>query len=111
MKYRTLAQILGAGIKDAPTLQESLQSAIRLEFSTVPPYLCAEWSINDQADPVAGMIHTIVIQEMLHMGLAANMLVAIGGKPVMTRSDFAPNFPTDGLPGNVHPHLKVDLLP
>ena len=85
MKYRTLAQIMGGGIMDRPTLQESLEAAIRLELSTVPPYLCAEWSVKDQADPVAGLIHSIVIQEMLHMGLAANMLVAIGGKPEMTR--------------------------
>src|SRR5690348_3555591 len=111
MKYRSFSQILGGGIKDVATLRESLQSAIRLEFSTIPPYLCAKWSIKDQTDPVAAMIDGIVIQEMLHMGLAGNMVKAIGGTPVMSGSDFVVSYPTDGLPGNVHPHLKVDLLP
>ena len=27
-------------------LRESLQMAVTLEFATVPPYLCALWSIN-----------------------------------------------------------------
>jgi len=110
---RTIAQVLAKGIQSIPDLQESLALAAQLEFSTIPPYLCAEWSIKPDADPgqVARMIHGIVVQEMLHMGLALNMLAAIGGKPSIAQAGFVPSYPTDGLPGNVHPHLKVDLLP
>lgn len=85
--------------------------AAQLEFSTLPPYLCAEWSIKDQSDPVAGMLHGIILQEMLHMGLVCNMLVAVAGQPRIAEAGFVPAYPTNGLPGNVHPHLRVDLLP
>jgi hypothetical protein len=110
---RTVAQILAGGINTVPDLQESLALAAQLEFSTIPPYLCAEWSIQPNADPdrVARMIHGVVMQEMLHLGLALNMVVAIGGQPAIAQPGFVPAFPTNGLPGNVHPHLIVDLLP
>jgi hypothetical protein len=108
---RSIAQILNDGINSVEDLQESLQAAIRLEFSTLPPYLSAEWSIKDQSDAVRAIIHQIVIQEMLHMALACNMLTAIGGKPRLTAPGFVPQYPTDGLPGGVHPGLKVDLQP
>jgi hypothetical protein len=51
------------------------------------------------------------MQEMLHMGLALNILTAIGGQVGIAQANFVPAYPTDGLPGNVHPHLKVDLRP
>jgi hypothetical protein len=110
---RTVAQILANGINKVQDLQESLGMAAKLEFATIPPYLCAEWSIKAAEDPdhVARMLRNVVMQEMLHMGLALNMLAAIGGKPAIANKDFVPIYPTDGLPGNVHPHLVVDLLP
>jgi len=111
MSLRTVAEFVSGGINKVTDLQDSLQSAIELEFSTIPPYLCAEWSIKDPADPVARMMHSIVLQEMLHMGLACNMLTAIGGNPSIAKPAFIPAYPTDGLPGNVHPHLRVDLAP
>jgi hypothetical protein len=38
---------------------------MQLEFSTIPPYLCAQRSIDSGSDPsgVAGMIENVVIQE------------------------------------------------
>ena len=62
-------------------LKGALQHAIQLEFSTIPPYLCAMWSIQSEGDAVSGIIESVVMQEMLHMGLACNMLVGIGGQP------------------------------
>ena len=110
---KTVAQLLCGGISSVAELQESLSLAAKLEFSTIPPYLCAQWSIKAAEDPdhVAKMLRGIVMQEMLHMGLALNMLVAIGGQAAVANKDFIPTYPTDGLPGNVHPHLVVDLLP
>jgi hypothetical protein len=89
-------------------LHQALETAIRLEFSTIPPYLTALWSIKDPASPVAKAIRGIVQEEMLHMALACNMLVAIGGTPPIAAREFAPSYPGP-LPGGVHPSLRVSL--
>ena len=87
-------------------LIEMLTVAVQLEFSTIPPYLCALWSIKDELHPVAKSIREIVQEEMLHMGLACNMLAAVGGKPRLAQ--WAPDYPTP-LPGEVHKGLTVSL--
>ncbi len=94
--------------RDIGWLKASLQSAVELEFSTVPPYLCAMWSIQDQTDPVQSMILGIVLQEMLHMGLACNMLTTIGGTPSINAAGSVPTYPGH-LPGGVRPELVVGL--
>jgi hypothetical protein len=110
---KTIAQFVQDGIKSIPDLMDALQTAMRLEFSTLPPYLCAEWSIdfNNDPDNVLTMIHGIVIQEMYHFALAGNMLSAIGGKPSVANAAFLTTYPTNTLPGNIHQTLAVDLLP
>ncbi len=87
-------------------LKKSLQAAVSLEFTTLPPYFCALWSIKDEMDPTAISIREVVHEEMLHMALACNMLTSIGGVPQIT-SRF-PKYPTT-LPGGVHPDLIVNL--
>jgi len=89
-----------------PTLERSLQLAVSLELSTVPPYLCALWSIQDELHPVAVSVREIVQQEMLHLGLACNMLVAIGATPDLPAA--LPRYPGP-LPGGVHEGLTVEL--
>jgi hypothetical protein len=89
---------------DLPWLLESLQWAIELEFSTIPIYLSGMWSII-QPGEVYYIIKSVVMEEMLHMGLACNMLVAVGGTPKIT----APTFPARGLTGGVRPDLCVYL--
>lgn len=60
----------------------ALANAIKLEFATIPPYLTALYSIKDGKNTaIAANIRTIVVQEMLHLSLAANILNAVGGKP------------------------------
>lgn len=99
----------GRGRHDAMAwLHDALDAAIRLEFSTIPPYLCALWSIRDQASPVAQSIRQIVQEEMLHMAIACNMLVAIGGTPRIADRAFVPVYPGP-LAGGVHPGLTVTL--
>lgn len=88
------------------TLAEMLTTAIELEFATIPPYLCALWSIKDDLHPVAKSLREIVQEEMLHMGLTCNMLAAIGVQPPI--KTLAPRYPS-GLPGDVHPGLNVHL--
>jgi hypothetical protein len=110
---RSVRETITNGITTLPQLQESLQTAMQLEFSTIPPYLCAQWSIIKGQDPseVEEMVKGVVVQEMLHFAFACNMLSAIGGTPVIASPGFVPTYPVSGLPGNVQPGLIVDLLP
>jgi hypothetical protein len=110
---RTIRETVEAGINNPAELLGSLLTAIQLEFSTIPPYLCAEWSINSDPSNVKSMIKGVVVQEMLHFGLACNMYTAAGGslKGNIATPDFVPTYPTNGLPGDVHPGLVVSLLP
>ena len=110
-KKKSIATLTREGINTLEDLKLALQYAIQLEFSTIPPYLTAEWSIKDQKQAARTIIHEIVIQEMVHMGLACNMLSAIGGKANLTQTNFVPNYPCTGLPGGVHSDLRVSLLP
>lgn len=88
------------------TLADMLTTAIALEFATIPPYLCALWSIKDDLHPVAKSLREIVQEEMLHMGLTCNMLAAIGVQPPIRK--LAPSYPGN-LPGGIHPNLNVHL--
>ncbi len=109
MRKRNIVELMKVAepVRDLAWLRESLMNAVQLELSTLPPYLCAYWSITPESDQTAaGMIHEIYIQEMKHMGLAANMLVGIGGTPEIN-SDV-PAYPGP-LPGGVMPELKVYL--
>jgi hypothetical protein len=64
---------------------------VALEFATLPPYLSAIWSFKDDLHPVAKSLRVVLQEEMLHMALACNMLVAIGGRPDIT--GVAPTYP------------------
>jgi hypothetical protein len=90
-------------------LKASLQTAIELELSTLPPYLTAMWSIVDPEDPVYQLIRSIVFEEMLHFGLACNLLTTIGGTPQIASLETVPKYPGP-LPGGVHPGLIVPLV-
>src|ERR1700758_1126637 len=103
---KTITEFVRSGINDPSELKDALQTAMRLEFSTLPPYLCAEWSIGgNDVDHVGRMIHKIILQEMFHFALAGNMLSAIGGTPRIANSQFLPPYPTHTLPGDIHQDL------
>lgn len=93
---------------DLDWLRVSLYAAVRLEFATLPPYLAAFWSILDAWDPVASSIRETVREEMLHMAIACNLLVAIGGTPVVNTAEVVPTYPGP-LPGGVNPGLIIPL--
>lgn len=85
-------------------LRQHLQIAIELEHSTIPPYLCALYSIAQGKNPEAvRLIHSVIMDEMLHMTLAANVLNAIGGAPSLNTPDFIPSYPMS------LPHSKRDF--
>jgi hypothetical protein len=87
-------------------LRTALGAAVTLEFATLPPYLSAIWSFKDDLHPVAKSLREVLQEEMLHMALACNMLVAIGGRPDINGG--APTYPGK-LPLDVHPELTVPL--
>lgn len=75
-------------------LHQYLQNAIELEHATIPPYLTAMYSLMpSQNEEIAALIRSIVIEEMLHMTISANILIAIGGKPQINHQKFVPKYP------------------
>jgi hypothetical protein len=108
---KTIAQHIQDGITTLADQQDALQTAMQLEFATLPPYLCAQWSINSDPSDVAGTIQGIAVQEMHHFALAGNMLTAIGGTPAVANAAFVPSYPTHVLPGGIPQALAVDLQP
>src|SRR5262252_6754093 len=103
------AGLLHAG--DVAAVQASLQAAIELEHATIPPYLYALYSLMPGINSAAaGIIESVVTEEMLHLTLAANILNAIGGSPVLDSPAFIPHYPSP-LPGSVENELVVGLTP
>ena len=64
-------------------LRRWLQNAVILELATIPTYLSGLYSIKPEArfknTYVYDLISSVVIQEMQHLSLAANVLLSIGG--------------------------------
>lgn len=82
-------------IYDIHSLRRHLQWAIEVEHSTLPPYLCAIYTIKEGHNPEAAeILRSIFMEEMLHMTLAANLLNAVGGKPTLDHPGFLPSYPT-----------------
>ncbi|MEU0965801.1 ferritin-like protein [Streptomyces sp. NPDC005917] len=71
-----------APIATLESLREHLQWAIELEHATLPPYLCALYSLDPMRNPDAAQaIGSVFVEEMIHLALAANLLNAVGGQP------------------------------
>lgn len=101
--------LLGRG--DVQGLRDSLQAAIELEHAVIPPYLYALYSLAPGGNhAVAAIIRSVVDEEMLHLTLAANLLNAVGGHPVLDSPDVLPRYPGP-LPGTVDSGLTVGLAP
>ncbi|HET9197276.1 MAG TPA: ferritin-like protein [Solirubrobacterales bacterium] len=96
-------------IRDVESLRQVLQLAIQLEHATIPPYLCALFSILPGANvEVADLIRSVVMEEMFHMVLVCNLLNAVGGQPRIGAPGFVPRYPGH-LPAGVRPDLNVTL--
>lgn len=110
---KSIAAHVEDGIGTIDDLKAALQTAVQLEFATIPPYLAAQWSIKGGADPdkVAVRIGAITLDEMFHFGIAGNILTAIGGMPTVASEAFLPAYPTNILPGGIAQALPVDIQP
>jgi hypothetical protein len=97
------------GIRTPEELREHLALAMRVELSTIPPYLYAMYSIEDQRSEATRLLMSIVAEEMLHLALAANLLVAVGGEPEFLAVALQPTYP--GLLAHHRPDLSLHLAP
>lgn len=83
-----------SSIKTLDELKEFLYRAMQLEHATIPPYLTALYSIKPGVNQDATQVlRVIVVEEMLHLTIAANILNAIGGTPDLVRPDFVARYP------------------
>lgn len=96
-----------ANVQDA---QSMLQTAIGVEFGTLPPYLYALYSILPGENPAArSLIQSVALEEMVHMCLASNILNALGADP-----ELKPQKYPGPLPGDIGPDgtpLTLHLYP
>jgi Ferritin-like len=75
-------------------LHAYLYAALQLEHATIPPYMTALYSLHNGSNSAAWhIIRVVVVEEMLHLALAANVLNAVGGSPDLTAPDFVPAYP------------------
>jgi hypothetical protein len=96
-------------------VRAAVQKAIELELSTLPPYLSALFTVRDGSNAVAReRIKAVVYDEMVHLGLACNILNAIGGQPVLADASVVPSYPGP-LPYDIGSEygdpFEVSLLP
>jgi len=69
---------------DIEQLRAMVQLAIQLEFTTIPVYLVALYSIKDPSTDAYQALRSVVVEEMFHLNQAANLLIGVGGRPKMT---------------------------
>ena len=62
-------------------LGKLLRAALQLEFSTIPPYLSAAFSLGPNNGQIYQLILRVAKEEMLHMTVVANLMNAIGIAP------------------------------
>ena len=108
---RELAAGLDGPTPDLNAVMTALQNAIELEHATIPLYLYALYSLDEARNAdIAEILDSVVIEEMLHMTLACNVLNALGGTPQIDTPNFIPPYP-GALPGGVEAGLTVQLAP
>ncbi|MFG2288993.1 ferritin-like protein [Streptomyces sp. NPDC048595] len=85
----------GFGIpKTIDELRKYLQGALEVEHLTIPVYMTGLYSIHPGTNRTAYFaIRSVLMEEMLHMTLVANLLNAVGGKPVVGRKEFVAEYP------------------
>jgi hypothetical protein len=89
-------------------LRRHLQWAIELEHATLPPYLCALYSLDPARNPEAvRVVGSVFAEEMIHLALAANLLNAVGGAPRLDTPELLPAYPHPLPHGDrsLHVHL------
>ncbi|KAI0641115.1 ferritin-like-domain-containing protein, partial [Trametes meyenii] len=113
--------VVGCPLPGAWTRQQLIKhtkTAMAVELSTLPIYFCALYSINQDtygwgSRARSHWILSVAEQEMLHLALAGNMLVALGGEQRLYDKSFMPTYPDtilfDKIPMELRPANKENL--
>ena len=67
-------------IKTPEDLRLHLDWAIHVELTTIPLYLYAMYSLREETSEAHSVIRSIVVEEMLHMCLACNLLLSVSAE-------------------------------
>jgi hypothetical protein len=82
------------GELDLEPIRTLLQTALEVEHAVIPPYLTAWLSIRSGTNAAAAeVVRTVLLEEMLHLTLVANIMNAVGGQPRLTDAGFVPAYP------------------
>ncbi|MEV0136419.1 ferritin-like protein [Dactylosporangium sp. NPDC050688] len=99
-----------ARIETPEDLRKHLQWAIELEHATLPPYLCALYSLDPSRNLEAVQVMgSVFVEEMIHLALAANLLNAVGGHPRLDTPQMLPRYPRHLPHGDRS--LELSLVP
>lgn len=90
-------------VRDIHWIRGALQSAISIEHASMPLYSAAMYSLEVQNYPAYNTLRAVLMEEMLHMAAACNVLAAIGGSPRIRQLD--PSALRDGLPAKIAPSV------
>ena len=104
--------------KQLNELRKLMALAIQVELSTIPPYATAAYTISqagqyDQIMPLEvnaeplEVIRQVMVEEMLHLALAANILNAIGGEVNLPETARGLTYPRHLLPQGHGPVLHL----
>ncbi len=97
-------------IETLEDLRRHLKAAVQLELAVLPPYLCAYYTLQPGSnDEVGQILRSVLVEEMLHMTLAANVLNAVDGRLRIDEPGFVPRYPAY-LPDGER-QFMVHLLP
>ncbi|MGW2491528.1 ferritin-like domain-containing protein [Streptomyces sp. NPDC001606] len=79
---------------DLAELRTYLQAALEVEHLTIPVYLTGMYTLKPGTNrPALDTIRSVVLEEMLHLTLAANLLNAVGGTPDIAHPRFVAGYP------------------
>lgn len=79
-----MLMIVAKPIQSLADLHDALQNAIRLEHSTIPPYLTALATLSGSSPSVEyarQVIRDVVVEEMLHMTVGVQLAERNWGAP------------------------------
>ncbi len=75
-------------------LRDYLQAALEVEHLTIPVYMTGMYTIRPGTNRDAlFVIRSVLVEEMLHMTLVANLLNAVGGHPQVAHPEFVTRYP------------------
>lgn len=99
-------------------LMNNLHAAMAVELTTLPTYLYGYWSLKTQEEGgsyygalAKRIIMSVITEEMLHMGLVANVINALGGTFTLNDPHFIPKYPSPIIRHNTGAYgYEVGLL-